>query len=554
MIKFKLNPITRKRLQRFRRFRRAYVALWALIILYAVSLAAELICNDKPYYLRCRGNSYFPILSSYQIPVLSAILTKLKVYPGTYPQDEFLSDGILTPPNYKELDRHRVFTDSPGNYMIFAPVPHGKYEVVDSATIPVPDDVTVEFVPVARLASVDLRQDLTIVQSTGFAFFFGTQRETSERDVRGKKLTGRWPLPASLTQAIGRRFANHNAPEITVSVKRDDGKPAVVSLRAYRQRSRVPRKVRLRFEEPPPSSDQIGRLVFSRDLKIAAGSSTLAWQQAKAGDKQRILAQVKERFKKVLDPSFETIGGVNYQVLYEREDVNYPFRPITGHLLGIDENGRDVFARLLYGLRISLNFGFILVTVTYTIGIAIGAVQGYFGGKLDISTQRLIEIWSSLPFLYIIILLGSIYTRGFMLLLFIYAIFNWIGISMYMRAEFLRLRKQPFIEAARCLGLPHWKIIFKHILPNSLVPVITFFPFAFVAAIFGLSALDYLGYGLPPPQPSWGELLNHAQNNPTAWWLTLYPFLALFSVILLCVLIGEGVRTAFDPKQFSRIE
>ena len=150
--------------------------------------------------------------------------------------------------------------------------------------------------------------------------------------------------------------------------------------------------------------------------------------------------------------------------------------------------------------------------------------------------------------------MGSIYGRSFMLLLLCYAVFNWIGISYYMRAEFLRLRNWPFVEAARSQGLPTRRIMFRHILPNALVPLVTFFPFSLVSAIGTLAALDFLGFGLPPPTPSWGELLAQAQEVNWAWWLTLYPSLALFVVMLLGVFIGEGVRQAFDPKPFSRME
>jgi len=152
------------------------------------------------------------------------------------------------------------------------------------------------------------------------------------------------------------------------------------------------------------------------------------------------------------------------------------------------------------------------------------------------------------------ILMGSTYGRSFSLLLFCYGLFNWIGISYYIRGEFLRLRKQAFVEAAKCMGIPSYKVIFKHILPNALVPVITFFPFSLVGAIGALAALDYLGFGLPPPTPSWGELLFQAQQYRWAWWLILYPSLFLFIVMLLGVFVGEGARNAYDPKRFSRLE
>ncbi|MBU4199678.1 MAG: ABC transporter permease subunit [Verrucomicrobia bacterium] len=229
-------------------------------------------------------------------------------------------------------------------------------------------------------------------------------------------------------------------------------------------------------------------------------------------------------------------------------------RPVRGHPLGIDSAGRDVLARILYGLRISLSFGFLLVVVTMGVGILVGAFQGYYGGAVDIVGQRLIEIWDALPFLYILILMGSVFGSSFGLLLVCYGLFNWVGISYYQRAEFLRLRRMAFVEAARCMGISPLKIMFQHILPNALVPVITFFPFSLVGAIGLLAALDYLGFGLPPPTPSWGELLTQAQEYSWAWWLALYPSLALFLVMLLGVFVGEGVRAAFDPRPVSRME
>ena len=245
--------------------------------------------------------------------------------------------------------------------------------------------------------------------------------------------------------------------------------------------------------------------------------------------------------------------GMEYRMTFVKEDVRFPFRPVGPHLFGLDDTGRDVLARIFYGLRTSLNFGLLLVVTSMLIGTIIGAIQGYYGGRIDLTGQRMTEVWEALPFLYVLILLGSVYGRSFVLLLVVYGLFNWIGISYYMRAEFLRLRNQQFVEAAQCLGLPDRKILFKHILPNALVPLTTFFPFSLVGAIGTLAALDYLGFGLPPPTASWGQLLAQAQGQ-AYWWLILYPSLTLFLVILLCVFIGEGVRNAFDPRKFTRLE
>ena len=205
-------------------------------------------------------------------------------------------------------------------------------------------------------------------------------------------------------------------------------------------------------------------------------------------------------------------------------------------------------------MRIAMLFGLLLVIWAIFGGIVFGALQGYFGGWVDILGQRVTEIWSALPFLYVMIFVGSALGRSFALLLICYGLFNWIGIAAYMRAEFLRLRHMTFVEAAKCQGLSPRRIIFSHILPNALTPLITLFPFILIGAISSLTALDFLGFGLPPLTPSWGGLLKQAQEYRWAWWLILFPSLALFTVMILSVLVGEGLRDAFDPRQQNHLE
>jgi ABC-type microcin C transport system permease subunit YejE len=233
--------------------------------------------------------------------------------------------------------------------------------------------------------------------------------------------------------------------------------------------------------------------------------------------------------------------------------VSFPFHPCPGHPFGIDAGGRDVYSRVVHGMRIALLFGFLLAGSGLLFGVVIGALEGYFGGKTDILLQRFTEIWSALPFLYVMIFLGSTVGRSFSILLVSYAIFNWIAVSYYMRAEFLRLRSLPFVDAAKSLGFSNTRIIFSHILPNALTPLITLFPFLLMGAIGSLAALDFLGFGLPPMTPSCGELLNQAQQFRGAWYLVVFPASALFIVMLLAVLVGEGLRDAFDPRQHSRL-
>ncbi|MBN1254878.1 MAG: ABC transporter permease [Deltaproteobacteria bacterium] len=231
-----------------------------------------------------------------------------------------------------------------------------------------------------------------------------------------------------------------------------------------------------------------------------------------------------------------------------------PHPPSGTHWLGTDAVARDVLARLLYGFRICMVFALSLMAISAVLGVIIGGVQGYLGGKVDIVVQRLIEIWSSLPFLYVVILVGSIYGSSFILLLLIMVIFQWIGLSYYMRGEFFKLKNMTYVKAAKTLGTGPVRILFQQILPNALTPVITIMPFSLIAGITALTALDFLGFGLPPPMPSWGELLSQGLNNLYAPWIAVSTVAALFATLLLATFIGEGVREAFDPRAEYRIE
>ncbi|MDB5105087.1 MAG: putative oligopeptide/dipeptide transporter, permease protein [Fibrobacteres bacterium] len=233
---------------------------------------------------------------------------------------------------------------------------------------------------------------------------------------------------------------------------------------------------------------------------------------------------------------------------------NPPHAPSRRHLLGTDNSARDVLSRLIYGFRICMAFALLLAFFDALLGITIGGIQGYLGGKVDITVQRLIEIWSALPFLYVVILLGSIYGRTFGILLFITALFEWVSLSYFMRGEFLRLKGQTYVKAARALGFGPIRIFFNQILPNALTPVITLMPFTVVAGISALTALDFLGFGLMPPTPSWGEILKQGLENIDKPWLAISSTTALFVTLMLATFIGEGVREAFDPRSGHHIE
>lgn len=256
------------------------------------------------------------------------------------------------------------------------------------------------------------------------------------------------------------------------------------------------------------------------------------------------------------DSSFKTQGGWMLWPLIPQGPLqphlnlpgNPPHPPSTEHWLGTDASARDVLARLVYGFRLCMLFSLLLTFISSLLGILIGGVQGYLGGWPDVILQRCIEIGVSLPMLYIVILLSSIYGRGFWLLLLVSALFSWVGLSYYMRSEFFRLRSQTWVKAAKVLRLGPTRIFFKHVLPNGLTPVITFLPFALIGGISSLTALDFLGFGLQPPTPSWGELMKQALDNLYAPWLALSAVGALFVTLLLATFIGEGIREAFDSR------
>ncbi len=225
-----------------------------------------------------------------------------------------------------------------------------------------------------------------------------------------------------------------------------------------------------------------------------------------------------------------------------------PAPPSEYNYLGTDDRGRDVLARLIYGFRLSVIFAFVLTIIGVIIGIFFGAIQGYFAGRTDLFLQRFIEIWSSMPELYLLIIFSSLFEPSISLLIILLSLFGWIGLADYVRAEFLKGRNMDYVIAARTMGLTNYQIIIRHILPNSMISVITFLPFRISGAILILTSLDFLGLGVPPDTPSLGELLSQGKENIEAWWLSLSTFLVLVGTLLLLIFIGEGLRESMDTR------
>ncbi|MDN3555031.1 ABC transporter permease [Halomonas maura] len=229
-----------------------------------------------------------------------------------------------------------------------------------------------------------------------------------------------------------------------------------------------------------------------------------------------------------------------------------PSPPDARHWLGTDDQGRDVLARVIYGFRLSVVFALVLTIGSMVLGVLIGGLQGYFGGKVDLIGQRLIEIWSGLPMLFLLIILASLVEPNLWWLLGIMLLFSWLGLVDVVRAEFLRARNLEYVRAARAMGLPSRLIMWRHVLPNAMVATLTFIPFLFTGAITTLTALDFLGFGLPPGSPSLGELVAQGKNNLQAPWLGITAFLTLAVMLSLLVFIGEGLRDAFDPRHIPQ--
>lgn len=243
---------------------------------------------------------------------------------------------------------------------------------------------------------------------------------------------------------------------------------------------------------------------------------------------------------------------------YHHGTLNYfakepnPAPPSADNWLGTDDRGRDLLARLLYGFRVSVLFALALTVTGTILGVVTGAIQGFFVGKIDLAMQRFIEIWGAMPELYLLIIFSAVFEPSVSLLLILLSLFGWMGLSDYVRAEFLRNRQLDYVRAARALGLSNWAIIWRHVLPNSMTPVVTFLPFRMSAAILALTSLDFLGLGVPPGTPSLGELLAQGKNNIDAWWISISTFAVLVITLLLLTFMGDALRDALDPRKLKQ--
>ncbi len=268
---------------------------------------------------------------------------------------------------------------------------------------------------------------------------------------------------------------------------------------------------------------------------------------------------LKKKYKNENSDNFVLLPVVPYSP-YEndlKEGIYPPTAPSVkdSHYLGTDKTGRDVLARLVYGFRIAIFFSLILLLCNYSIGITLGCLMGYVGGKFDLVFQRIIEIWSNIPFLYVVMIIASIVTPSFLILIVIMLLFGWMGMTWYLRTITYKEKSRDYVMAARSLGASQWRIIFDHIIPNTISIIVTFIPFSISSGIVSLTALDYLGFGLLPPTPSWGELLSQGLDRmDDASWIVISVVSAMTIVLTMVTFIGEAIREAFDPKKYTTYE
>ncbi|MXW53720.1 MAG: ABC transporter permease subunit [Gammaproteobacteria bacterium] len=268
--------------------------------------------------------------------------------------------------------------------------------------------------------------------------------------------------------------------------------------------------------------------------------------------------ELKQQFKDANEGNWVLMPLVPYNAFENdlRTDRFPPYPPSleTQHYLGTDSTGRDIVARLMYGFRIAMGFALVLLVCSYAAGILVGCAMGYWGGAFDLLFQRLIEIWNTIPFLYVIMIVASVVVPSFWTLVTVMVIFGWTAMTWNMRTSTYKEKAREYVDAARALGAGHSRVIGVHILPNTISVIVTFIPFSIASGVASLTALDFLGFGLPPPTPSWGELLSQGTNNLESGWIVGSVVLAIVAVLLMVTYIGEAIREAFDPKKFTYYE
>lgn len=558
--KYKSESLMRKRLRKFRSLKRGYTSFLIIITLYIVSFFCPLLMNYKALVVKYNGNYYFPIVkyrlaTFFHQDIQGSTLFKSESLkqPGIFlaklrdssdPVSRYISNKLSSETldliyqhftSFKEPDEllktvKNVLTDLSSLEIDFAEQRFTE------------DEFNSEFGRLTQVFAGSPGKDelisfsVKLLEKTDPIYKFISKQFNYGALNRFKEYCNSQPISDDLQALLDE--------DIRKILKND----ALYSEERFAEVKLSPETIILVKENP----DGKERIRLNRMLFGEAYANEITREKIHGEANYR---RLKQQFKEVDEGNWVLMPAYPfgpYETLLDKTGEP-PNRPSAMHWFGTDDRGRDVFVRLAYGFNTSLSFAVCVLLFTYIIGVSVGAFLGYFGGKFDIIAQRFIEIWSSLPFLYTVIIVSSLVQPNFALLVFVLMIFRWTGMTYFIRGEFYREKAKDYVHAAIAMGASNQKIIFKHILPNALTPVITFAPFGIVSLIGALVGLDYLGFGLPPPTASWGEMIRQGMSNIFSWWLVLFPFSMLFFTLLLVVFVGEAVREAFDPRVFSRL-
>ena len=474
------SPKFRQGFQRFRRQKRAYFSLILLLIIFAATLPAELLCNSRPILMRVDGRWFFPVFREYT-------------------EVDFGGTSSVVP-DYRDPGFWRRIGCDPEAAGVY--VPSDQEEPAEDGQI-----------------EEDAEELLDM---------FGEKRQPSAPRVNPVA-----PRPA--VAAAGLRV--YGRPALFKL-------PQVAQARAAADNQTPPRaqandSILDMFDPEPHDVAEPLRGEDEKSRQTMARACWALWPPVRY-DYATIETDTRVGRSALVAPWDQQLPGGHKMI---------PSGWLDGHYLGTDNRGRDVLARLVYGLRVSLLFGILLAVSSTLIGTVLGACQGFFAGWVDLFGQRLTEIWGSLPRLYLLMILSSLLARNIIVLFVILNLTSWMGMAAYMRAEFLKGRNFDYVRAARALGVRSTGIMFRHLLPNSMTPIITFFPFAVTGGVLALVSLDFLNLGVPSPFPSLGELLRQGQANLHATWIIFPTFIVLSGTITMLTFIGDGLRNAFDPRR-----
>ena len=471
-LRFKLDPLTATRVERFFQIRRAKYALYFILVAYLVSLFAELFISNRALVMMVDGKLYFPTYGK----MLYADDFNFKV------KDELEL-------NYREFAKH--LRETKRGWALLPPIPYSPYETDNDGNSPL---------------------SLTFKSSPVLGFAIG-----AEDDEPGNDRTRYNWVP--IGEYDGFKMSDGTYTWIVFG---NSAEPSIL------------------LQTPNSKAQWVGFAIGKTSEKESENASDYVWHKI-GTDKNEVMLTNGQKL------TFRYSMSKN-------GDMFHPLPPSLSkqHILGTDTIGRDIFARIIYGFRLAMSFSLMVAAVTYFVGILIGIAMGYFGGMFDIIAQRFIEVWERIPYLYMVIILSSIFKPTFFLFVLINIIFSWTGKTWTMRAMTYREREHDYILAARSMGASVWRIITVHILPNIMVVIVTSLPFVISGGIGALTSLDYLGYGLQPPTPSWGELLSMGtQTYQSAPWILTSIVVASVFVLVMIAFVGEWLREAFDPKRFT---